>query len=112
MTDLWNYRIGIQGSDQDLTGYHVEATDGHVGKIDASNAEVDNAYLVVATGFWLFGKKRLIPARAVKQINHYIRAVFVDLPKDDVKNAPDFDSTWQDPDRREALAGYFDAYPW
>ena len=49
----------------DLVGYDVEATDGHIGKIDEASNEAAGQYLVVDTGFWIFGKKRLIPAGVV-----------------------------------------------
>ncbi|MEU8925316.1 hypothetical protein AB0D10_31010 [Kitasatospora sp. NPDC048545] len=34
----------------DLTGYRVEAEDGHIGKVDRHTAEVDSAHIVVDTG--------------------------------------------------------------
>ena len=48
-----------------MTGFDVEAIDGSIGKIDESSFEADNSHIVVDTGFWIFGKKRLIPAGAV-----------------------------------------------
>src|SRR5436853_5100587 len=50
----------------DLTGFDVEATDGHIGKIDEATMKEDAACLVVDTGFWIFGKKRMLPAGVVK----------------------------------------------
>ena len=43
-------------------GYDVEATDGSIGKIGAATNDASSCYVVVDTGFWIFGKKRLIPA--------------------------------------------------
>ena len=45
----------------DLTGWDVEATDGHIGKVDEATYEDASSCLVVDTGFWIFGKKRMIP---------------------------------------------------
>ena len=53
------------GTFEKLVGYDVEATDGHIGKIDEASTETDRNYLVVDTGFWIFGKKRLVPAGVV-----------------------------------------------
>ena len=60
-TNIWNYRQEL--SDQELTGFDVEAVDGTIGKIDESSLEADNAHIVVDTGFWIFGKKTSDPGR-------------------------------------------------
>jgi hypothetical protein len=93
MTDIWNYHSKDWTSDQDLVGYDVEATDGSIGKIDESTAEAGRQHIVVDTGFWIFGKKRLIPAGTMKQISHDEEKVFVSMTKDQIKEAPDFDET-------------------
>ena len=49
----------------DLTGFEVEATDGHIGKIDEATMADGATCLVVDTGFWIFGKKRMLPAGVV-----------------------------------------------
>ncbi len=50
----------------DLTGFDVEATDGHIGKIDeATMAARRDSVLVVDTGFWIFGHKRMLPGGVV-----------------------------------------------
>lgn len=112
MTELWAYRVDIMVPDLDLTGFDVEANDGHIGKIDEASEEAGDAYLVVDTGFWIFGKKRVIPARAVKQIDVETETVFVDLSKDEVKNAPDYESDWPTPDHREQHGSYYDRFTW
>ncbi|NND73497.1 MAG: PRC-barrel domain containing protein [Ilumatobacter sp.] len=107
MTDLWNYRPDLKSTDVDVVGFDVEATDGHIGAIDEASDALDDAYLVVDTGFWIFGKKRVIPARAVKQINVGDEKVFLDMTKDQVKGAPDHHADWGHPDHRDAMAGYY-----
>ena len=62
-SNLWTYRDTLDTS-RDMVGYNVEATDGSIGKIDEASTETSRRYLVVDTGFWIFGKKRLIPAGA------------------------------------------------
>ena len=50
------------------------------------------------TGFWIFGKKRLIPAAAVQSVNHSPKTVHVALTKDQIKSAPDYDELRRDDD--------------
>ena len=77
MTSMWDYREDVGFADRDLVGYDVEATDGSIGKIDESSYEAGQAYLVVDTGFWIFGKKRLIPAGVVDRVDDQDRKVWV-----------------------------------
>jgi hypothetical protein len=107
MTELWNYRHDIQVAGTELIGYDVEATDGHIGTIDESSIDADNGYLVVDTGFWIFGKKRVVPANAVRQINHPDRKVFLDIDKAKVEGAPDHHDHWNEPEAREPFAMYY-----
>jgi hypothetical protein len=112
MTNLWTYREGTV-TNGDVVGYDVEAVDGSIGKIDASTADADLAHVVVDTGFWIFGKKRLIPAGAVTAVDHDNGRVAVQLTKDQIKNAPDFDEslTLNDENRR-VYDDYYTPYGW
>lgn len=112
MTDLWSYRDDVDLNNVELIGFDVEATDGHIGKIDESSTDVGESYLVVDTGFWIFGKKRVIPARAVKQINLETEVVFVDMTKDQVKEAPDHHGDWSHDDHRDLFVSYYDPFGW
>ena len=87
---LWSYRDDLISGGADVVGYDVEALDGSIGKIDSSSTDVDNAHVVVDTGWWIFGKKRLIPAGALGAIDHGNRTVSVGMTKDQIKNAPDY----------------------
>ena len=93
MKATWTYSDASTWSDADLTGYDVEATDGSIGKIDESSADAGSAYVVVDTGFWIFGKKRLVPAGVIDRVDRENERVFVRMTKDQVKDAPDFDET-------------------
>ena len=97
MADLWNYRSDLATSGADLIGYSVEATDGGIGKIDGSSLEAGGTYIVVATGPWIFGKKRMIPAGVVERVDDSNEKVYVDLTKGQIKNAPDFEEWHQTP---------------
>ena len=46
---------------------------------------------MVDTGFWIFGKKRLIPAGAITAVDHDGKTLRVTMTKDQIKNAPDYD---------------------
>lgn len=111
MTDLWNYRPDTKVADVDIVGFDVEASDGHIGKIDDASEVVDSSHLVVDTGFWIFGKKRVIPARAVKQVNVDEETVFIDMTKEQVKDAPDHHPEWTETDRRAEMSDYFVPFP-
>jgi hypothetical protein len=102
--NVWLYRTDLSHDTKlqsKLVGYDVEATDGSIGKIDKASTETDRYYLVVDTGFWIFGKKRLIPAGVVQSIDHNDRRVYVGMTKDQIKSAPDYD---------ESMTTYDDAY--
>ena len=112
MSNLWAYRADVL-ADQLIVGYAVEATDGHIGKIDATSDQVDNAHLVVDTGFWIFGKKRVIPAGVVKQIDVENETVYISMTKDEVKQAPDWrDEWWSNDETRSSYGDYYAPFGW
>jgi hypothetical protein len=82
-----------------VIGYTVEATDGRIGSIDKASDDADAAHMVVDTGFWIFGKKRLIPAGVITRVDDVERRVSVDMTKDQIKGAPDWEeqvnADWQ-----------------
>jgi uncharacterized protein YrrD len=94
----------------DLKGYDVAATDDDsVGKVEEVVTDDDGrTYLVVDTGFWIFGKKRMIPAGAVESIDTDKRRVEVSLSKDEIKKAPDYDEKRRnDVDERKQQEDYY-----
>src|SRR4029450_8848340 len=90
-SDPYSYRRGVLSQGSNLTGYDVEASDGSIGKIDEATYDTSSSYVVVDTGFWIFGKKRLIPAGVVTRIDNDNKNVYVSMTKDEIKNAPDYD---------------------
>jgi hypothetical protein len=93
----------------DLTGYHVEAADGRIGSVDETNNEVGANCLVVDTGPWIFGRKVLLPAGTVQQVDHTERKVYVDRTKEQIKNSPEYDQdTFGKPDYREQVGRYYE----
>jgi len=95
--DIYTYRIDVFASPRgsrlpDVTGFDVEATDGHIGTVDEATAEDASSCLVVDTGFWIFGKKRMIPAGVVERVDTDEKKVYVSMTKDQIKDAPDYDA--------------------
>jgi hypothetical protein len=109
--DPWNYsqssgftaRSGVS-----LVDYDVEATDGGIGKIDEATDAVDDSYVVVDTGPWIFGKKVMLPAGTISRVDSNDRKVYVDQTKDQIKNAPEFDKdTYTGREYRDRLGDYY-----
>jgi len=103
-----NYRETF--GDDDLKGLDVyAATNEKIGTI--SDVLVDEAghfrYLVVETGFWVFGKKVLLPIGRA-QHNHNARRVSVDLSKAQVEALPEFKGDMAiDYDHEEQVRGVY-----
>ena len=110
-SDVYSYRSDVTAS-ADLSGYDVEATDGHIGKIDEATNETSASYVVVDTGFWIFGKKRLIPAGVVQRVDHDDHRVYVGMSKEQIKSAPDYDEsmTTSDDAYYDKYSSYYDTW--
>jgi len=109
-TDLWTYPAPLQGTKEALVGCDVEARDGSIGKVDEATNETGNAYIVVDTGPWIFGRKVVIPAGAVERINVDDKNIVVALTKDQIKDSPEYDPARFDQDYRTRLGTYYDPY--
>ena len=112
MNDIvWSYRDSTWSEDRDLVGYDVEARGGSIGKVHEASTEAAAQWLVVDTGFWIFGKKRVIPAGVVDGIDHEGRRVIISMSQDQVKAAPDYDDAeWASEDARLKHADYYAQY--
>jgi hypothetical protein len=105
--DVWTYRQPTW-TQSDLTGYEVEALDGSIGTVDEATTTTDTNYLVVDTGPWIFGKKVMLPAGVVRDIDPDAQTVFVNRNKDEIKNAPEFnEQRYRDDTYRQELGGYY-----
>ena len=108
--DIWTYRIETveTGLGTDVVGYHVEALDGGIGKVDEATDEVGASSIVVDTGPWIFGKKVVIPAGTIDRIDPDDERVYVNRTKDQIKDAPQLDEGMRMDDRhRDEVAGYY-----
>ena len=106
-TDMYSYRTSDWTS-TDLAGFEVEAADGGIGKIDECSNKAGAGYIVVDTGPWIFGKKVLLPAGVIRDVDLDSEKVFVDRSKDEIKNSPEFnEDTYRDTAYRDQVGGYY-----
>jgi hypothetical protein len=111
LDQTWAYRDESWGNDsRDIVGYGVEANDGSIGKVDEASNDASGSHIVVDTGPWIFGTKRLIPAGAIGTVDHDNRKVVVDMTKDQIKNAPEYDAEGWGDDARAAHGDYYRDY--
>lgn len=93
-------------SAKELTGYHIEATDGaigHVGDFIVDDETWGIRYMVVATSNWWPGKSVLIAPAWASRIAWLDRKVYVDMTQDAVKRSPEWSATFPVKREYEAL---------
>ena len=94
--DVWTYREGILApgvSPRNVVGYSVEARDGSIGKVDDATYDAGSSHLVVDTGPWIFGKKVMLPAGVIENVDHDREMIFVERTKDEIKRGPPSSTT-------------------
>jgi len=88
-------------SANEVTGYHIHASDGEIGHVEDFLVEDDDwsiHYLVVDTKNWWPGKKVLISPMSVRKIEWADRRVNLGADRQKVKDSPAYDpSTTVDP---------------
>ena len=109
---LWTYSEALSSEPLDIKGFEVEATDGHIGKVDEATYDVGSSYIVVDTGPWIFGRKVVLPAGANETLDLDRKRIEVRLTKDQIKESPEFDPNedYRTPSYRERLGSYYDPY--
>jgi hypothetical protein len=103
--DLWSYSKALDPR-TDLDGFDVVALDGEIGTIDEATDDVGDSYIVVDTGPWIFGRKVVIPAKAIVRLDPPEHSVFLRLTKDQIKDSPELNDL-RDADRRRQLIGSY-----
>jgi len=104
--DLWSYNESLDRP-KTLDRFDVVALDGDIGKIDEATYDVGASSIVVDTGPWIFGRKVMIPAKAIARLDIPDERVYLRLKKDQIKDSPEFDES-MDPDRRrEQIGAYY-----
>jgi hypothetical protein len=106
---IWTFNERVMAKPLDLQGFKVEATDGDIGKVDEATYDVGSSFVVVDTGPWILGRKVLLPAGVIEEIDADERRVRVRLSKDQIKNAPELDEVtdWRSDEYRERVGSYY-----
>jgi hypothetical protein len=108
MSGTWSHHPDTRVPDESVIGFDVEAIDGSIGTVDEARHDPGDAYLVVDTGHWIFGKRRVVPARAIAQIDTEARKVFLRVTKDHIAAAPDHSAGWEDDEEiRNTIGSHF-----
>ena len=111
VVEMWTFAVenpNLDLSRVDMTGFEVEARDGGIGKVDEATYEAGGSFIVIDTGPWIFGKKVLLPAGVVRDVDLESKTVYVDLTKEQVKNAPEFDmERYRDAGYRSEVGSYY-----
>ena len=95
-------------SNFDLSGFHVEATDGEIGTVDDVTYELGSNAFVVDTGPWIFGTKVMLPVGVINRIDADDHRIWVNLTKEQIQHAPDFDeSRFRDQTYRDEVGTYY-----
>lgn len=79
---------------RDVIGYHILATDGRIGHVDEFIASDQNwviHYLAARTRNWLPGRCVVVAREWVTQIDWARRLLSVDLTKETISQAPEYD---------------------
>jgi hypothetical protein len=98
-------------SAKEVRGYHIQAIDGEIGRVDDLIAEEEGwvlRYIVVNTRPWLPGGQVLVAPDWVKEVDWNEQKVSVDLTKEAVKNSPKYDPS--EPVNREYEVRLYDYY--
>lgn len=81
-------------STREVAGYRVRALDGQVGHVEDFILDTDSwtiRYCVVDTRDWLPGRRVLIAASWLSHIDWAQKLIHVDLRREDIEHAPEFD---------------------
>ena len=83
-------------STKEVIGYYIEATDGNIGHVEDFLIDDENwsiRYVIVDTVNWWPGKKVVIAPQWIKDVSWTESRVYVDLSREHIKNAPEYDPT-------------------
>ena len=106
-TDIWTYRDDTLVGNA-LVGLDVVATDGEIGKVDEATDDAGTSGIVVDTGVWILGTKVLLPAGVIERVDLDEEKIYVNLGKDEIKNAPKYDDSRRtDEGYRAELGAYY-----
>ena len=84
----WSFPEGSVGHDESVKGYDVEATDGKVGHCSWASYAPRESYLVVSYKDGHHHVHHVVPAGAVKNVDHERQAVTLGVTVAEVKATP------------------------
>jgi len=97
----------------DVSGHHVEASDGEIGHVDDFLIDDETwavRYLIVDTKDWLPGKKVLISPKWIERVSWTNKQVVVGLTREAILKAPEYtDSGAPTRDQEIALYRHYDS---
>jgi hypothetical protein len=98
-------------STHDVTGYHIEATDGAFGHVEDFIVDDETwaiRYLVVDTRNWWPGKRVLLAPAWIRKVEWERVKVYVDVSREAIRSSPEYDpSTPITPDYEVALFTHY-----
>jgi PRC-barrel domain len=80
-------------STHEVSGYHIQASDGEIGHVDDFLIDDETwaiRYLIIDTRNWWPGKKVLISPQWIERVSWNESKVFVNLPGEAIKQAPEY----------------------
>jgi hypothetical protein len=85
---MWSFPEGSVGHSDSVKGYAVHATDGEVGTCSWATYEPGESYLVLSYRDRHHDTHHVVPAGAVKDVDHGRRTVTLGVTVADVKATP------------------------
>lgn len=83
-------------SNNEVMGYHIEATDGELGHLQGMLIDPDTwaiRYLIVNTSNWWIGHLVLVAPEWIKEVSWPTSKVYVDMTQVQIKNSPHYDAS-------------------
>src|SRR5687768_10649184 len=103
----------MKRSIKSLNRYTLAAIDGEIGTVEDfyfDDETLTVRYLIVKTGYWWFGKKILIPTKAVDNPDWESLKFPVNLSKEEVRNSPNIDT--EKPVSRQEESELYNHFHW
>jgi PRC-barrel domain len=89
----------------EVTGYHVQATDGEIGHVEDFIIEDENweiKSLVAATGHWWSGKDVVVPRKAVTKVSWEDSKVFVNISRESLLQEPEYQHSFVEQEEQDS----------
>jgi hypothetical protein len=80
-------------STQDVRGHHIQAADGYIGHVEDFIIDDETwaiRYLIIDTQNWWPGKKVLVSPQWIERVSWSESTVFVNLPRETIKQSPEY----------------------